>query len=116
MVDILRLLMPMLSAGKDEYGKDVVPPLALSADRVMENRPFISTAPIFQLPYEIISVVLAQIDSDSLGNLALVNSDCRQLARSRQFASVRFDYSDATLELISLLLEEKTLRDHSETI
>jgi hypothetical protein len=113
---IFDLLMPILSGSKDEYGKDVVPPLPLSVDRVMENRPFKSTAPLLQLASEILDIILSYVDSDSLGSLALVNSDCRQLARSRQFASVCFDYSDATLALISLLLDEKASRNQSNNI
>jgi hypothetical protein len=116
MDSILDLLMPMLRGSKDEYGKDVVPPLPLSVDRVMENRPFKSTAPLLQLASEILGIILSYVDSDSLGSLALVNSDCRQLARSRQFASVCFDYSDATLALISLLLDEKASRNQSGNI
>jgi hypothetical protein len=110
-MDILDLLMPVFRGSKDEYGKDIVPPLPLSVERVMENRPFKSTAPLLQLASEILGIILSYVDSDSLGSLALVNSDCRQLARSRQFASVCFDYSNATLGLISLLLHEKTSRN-----
>lgn len=115
-MDIFDVLMPMLSGSKDEYGKDIVPPLPLSVDRVMENRPFMSTAPLLQLASEVLAIILSYVDSDSLGNLALVNSDCRQLARSRQFASVCFDYSDAAQDLISLLLEEKFLRERSNNV
>jgi hypothetical protein len=110
-MDILDLLMPVFSGSKDEYGKDIVPPLPLSVDRVMENRPFKSTAPLLQLASEILGIILSYVDSNSLGSLALVNSDCRQLARSRQFASVCFDYSNTTLGLILLLLHEKASRN-----
>ena len=113
MLNILGLFMPMLSGGKDEYGKDVVPPLPLSVDRVMENRPLKSTAPLLRLPYEVLGNILSNVDPGSLGDLALVNSDCRQLARSRQFSSICFDYSDSTLALISLLLQEKMSRTRS---
>ncbi|KUJ12900.1 uncharacterized protein LY89DRAFT_687830 [Mollisia scopiformis] len=110
-MEVFNLLAPTLSGTKDEYGKDFVPPLPLSVDRVMENRPFKSPAPLLQLAPEILGIILSHIDSDSLSSLALVNSDCRQLARSRQFASVCFDYSDASLDLISLLLDEKASRN-----
>ena len=112
-MDILDLLVPILRGSKDEYGKDLVPPLPIAIDRVMENQPFKSTAPIFQLPSDVLSIVLSHVDSNSLGNLALVNSDCRQLARSRQFASVCFDYGRTASELISVLLQEKALRNLS---
>lgn len=113
MLNILGLFMPMLSGGEDEYGKDVVPPLPLSVDRVMENRPLKFTATLLWLPYEVLGNILSNVDPDSLGDLALVNSDCRQLARSRQFSSIYFDYSDSTVALIALLLQDKMSRNRS---
>lgn len=115
-MDILDLFMPTLSGVNDEYGKDVDPPLPLYIDRVMENRAFKSTAPLLQLTSDVLAIILSFVDWDSLGNLALVNSDCRQLARSRQFANVCLDFSDATLNLIILLLKEGTLRDRSNNV
>lgn len=38
-----------------------------------------------------------------MASLALVNRDCRQLARSRQFASIQLDYSDSSFALITAL-------------
>lgn len=104
--EILDLLMPMLSGGKDEYGKDVVPPLPLSFDRVNEAQPPASTAPLFRLPVEIIGEVLQYVPQASLARVALVNRDFRQLARSRQFASIQLDYSDISLDLVETLLAE----------
>ena len=104
--EILDLLMPMLSGGKDEYGKDVVPPLPLSFDRVNEAQPPASTAPLFRLPVEIIGEVLQYVSQASLASVALVNRDFRQLARSRQFASIQLDYSDISLDLVETLLAE----------
>jgi hypothetical protein len=115
-MDILDLFMPMFHGSKDEYGKDIDPALPLSIDRAMENRPFKSTAPLLQLASDVLVIILSYVDSDSLSSLALVNSDCRQLARSRQFSNVCFDYSYAASGLISLLLEEKALRDRSNNI
>lgn len=104
--DIMELLMPMFSGTKDDYEKDTVPPLPLSFDRVMEGRLPTSTALLFQLPSEILPLILRYLDPSALANLALVNSDCRQLARSRQFTSIQLDYSNACFGLIQLLLNE----------
>lgn len=104
--EILDLLMPMLSGQKDAYGKDVVPPLPLSFDRVNGAQPPTSTAPLFRLPVEIIGEVLQYVPPASLARVALVNRDFRQLARSRQFASVHLDYSDISLELVEKLVGE----------
>lgn len=46
--DVLDLLMPAFSGEtKDDYGKDVDPPLPLSFDRVNEGRPPKSNALLF---------------------------------------------------------------------
>jgi hypothetical protein len=115
-MDILDLFMPMLRGSKDEYGRDIDPPLPLYIDRAMENRPFKSTSPLLQLPSDVLVIILSYVDSDSLGSLALVNSDCRQLARSRKFSNFCFDYSYAASGLLSLLVEEKATRDRSNNI
>ncbi|KAL2012916.1 hypothetical protein VTN00DRAFT_441 [Thermoascus crustaceus] len=86
------LLMPIHGGDKDEYGKDVVP-LPLSFDKVNEGRPPSSRSLLFQLPMELLREILQRVPADSLASLALVNRDCRQLARSRQFAS-RLDWED----------------------
>lgn len=104
--DVLGLLMPTFSGSKDRFGLESVPPLPLSFDRVNDGRPPASTAPLFKIPLEILNLINLHVPSTSLASFALVNRDCRQLARSRQFASVRFDYSDASLDLLKLLETE----------
>lgn len=104
--EILDVLTTMLSGQKDDYGKEQVPPLPLSFDRVNEGRPPCSTAPLLNLPSEILGIILEHIASDSLASLALVNRDCLQLARSRQFASVQLDYSISSSKLIEKLIAE----------
>lgn len=79
--EILDLLMPTFSGHKDEYGKDVAPPLPLSFDRVNEGEPPASTAPLFRFPVEVIGEILKHIPQTSLARIALVNRDFRQLAR-----------------------------------
>lgn len=111
--EILNLLMTMFSGTKDEYGKEVVPPLPLSFDRVNEGRPPCSTAQLFRLPFEVLAVILQHIPSGSLASFAMVNRDCRQLARSRQFASIHLNYSQHTFSLLLLLMDEKYERAKS---
>src|SRR4051812_1186865 len=97
--DISGLLLPMFSGGRDEYGQEIVPPAPLAFDRVNEGRAPKSNCPLLKLPLEVLGYISGYVPRDSLAAFALVNTDCRQLARSRQFASVLLDYSDASLGL-----------------
>jgi len=74
----------------------------------MESRPPTST--LCHLPDEILAMILSYLDPADLAKLAFVNSDCRQLARSKQFSSVIFDYSEQCWSLISYLALEARLR------
>lgn len=100
----------MLSATKDDYGSELVPPLPLSFDRVNEGRHPVSLAPLFQLPLEVLSIIIHHVEPASLAALARVSRDCRQLARSRQFASIQLDYSDSSLDLLEKLMSESVER------
>jgi F-box domain len=102
--------MPTFTGNTDQYGKDVVPPLPVSFDRSMEGRSPSTAAPLFKLPYEILSMILQFVDHPSLSSLALVNSDCRQMARSAQFHSVCFNYSPQSWQLLQLLSNESKER------
>lgn len=108
--DILDLMMPMFSGVKDEFGKELVPPLPLLFDRVSEGRKPVSESRLWTIPLEVLALVVQMVPEESLASLALVNSDCRQLARSRQFASLHFDYSDQALAIIDKLQREGTER------
>ena len=110
--DVLDLMMPMFSGQKDEYGKELVPPLPLWFDRVSEWRKPVSKTRPLNVPMEVLALVVQKVPETSLASLALVNSDCRQLARARQFASLHFDYSDRTLAIIDKLKEEATQRSN----
>ena len=55
---ILDLLIPILRGTKDDYGKEIVPPLPLSFERVNEGRPPLSAAPLLNLPFEILGSIL----------------------------------------------------------
>src|SRR5437016_121963 len=93
----------------DRWGKsmkDPVPPPPLAFDRVMEGRAPTSDSALFKLPVEILGHILEFVDPSSLSSLALVNRDCRQLARSRQFAAVHLDYSPSSVALIHFLVSE----------
>ncbi|KAL8778701.1 MAG: hypothetical protein Q9213_007288 [Squamulea squamosa] len=103
---ILDLMMPMFSGSKDEFGREVVPPRPLTFDRISEGRLPASNAKLLYLPTEILALVVEAIPQGSLGPFALVNSDCRQLARSRQFASLLFDYSFQTWNILQKLGKE----------
>lgn len=111
--NILDLMMPMFSGTKDDFGSGIVPPLPLLFDRVSEGRDMISQAPLLRLPLEIVALILRHLPPSALASLAFVNSDCRQLARSRQFASIHFDYSDRTMGLINQLQKEAAERQAS---
>ncbi|KAM0257929.1 hypothetical protein ACHAQJ_004087 [Trichoderma viride] len=60
------------------------------------------------MPAEILAdiVDLLADDKPALASLALVNSDCRYLARSRQFAEIHFDYSHQAYQLFRHLVTE----------
>ncbi|KAK2796322.1 hypothetical protein FQN50_009613 [Emmonsiellopsis sp. PD_5] len=105
-----------LSIARDDYGKDLMRPLPLSLDRVNGGRAHRSSSRLLMLPVELLYCILSHIPDDSLASLALVNSDCRQLARSRQFASVCLNYSDASWNLVKLMLSESSDTLHKDHI
>ena len=82
----------------------------VSFDHALEHRHSTSASALFNLPVEILGLILEFVESSSLATLALVNSDCRQLARSRQFVDVRLDYSHASEALVRMLLSETNER------
>ena len=110
--DILDLMMPIFSGTKDDFGKELIPPLPLLFDRICEGREPVSRSNLFRLPLEVLALVVQNVPEASLASLALVNTDCRQLARARQFRSVRLDYSDHALAFIHKLQEEATERSN----
>lgn len=81
----------------------MIPLLPLSFDRVNNGRPPKSKSPLFQLPTEVLGLILQHVEVDSLASLALVDLDCCLLARSRQFASIKLDYSSSSSELVEHL-------------
>ncbi|KAH7006922.1 hypothetical protein EDB80DRAFT_717979 [Ilyonectria destructans] len=107
--DVSSLMMGMFSGiEKDEFGREQHARRPLLLDTVMEGRNRVSRSRLLQLPAEILADVVDLLTDDkaALASLALVNSDCRQLARSGQFAEIRFDYSRHTQELVLELARE----------
>ncbi|EEU43467.1 uncharacterized protein NECHADRAFT_82786 [Fusarium vanettenii 77-13-4] len=94
----------------DQYGKDRDKKRPLLLDAVMgsQERASRSSSRLLQMPAEILAEIVNLLgDSKSaLANLALVNSDCRQLARTSQFAEVTFDYSARSKGLFAHLAKE----------
>lgn len=66
----------------------------------------ISRFPLFKLSEEAVGGILSYLTGADLAALALVDKDCRQLARTRQFRSVWLNFSTASMELLNLLLKE----------
>ncbi|KAF3808683.1 hypothetical protein GCG54_00006551 [Colletotrichum gloeosporioides] len=105
---ISSVMMGNLSGGPEAFGKETEARLPLLFTKVMEAPPAASQSLLFRLPPEILGDIMDLIadDKPSLASLALVNSDCRQLARPSQFAMVTFDYSPASHQLAKLLSSE----------
>jgi hypothetical protein len=99
------LFMP-IEIQRDDYRNYIESVTPLTIDRLMEGRALKSKANLLRLPVELIGEVMKHIPSQSLPTFALVNSDCRQLARSRQFVEIRFDYSGKSLHLLHTLFYE----------
>ncbi|KAK3362201.1 hypothetical protein B0T24DRAFT_690963 [Lasiosphaeria ovina] len=65
-------------------------------------------SPLFDLPVDILGDIIDLLarDKATLASLALVNSDCRQLARSYQFAEVRLGFNERSVQLLYRLIDE----------
>ena len=79
-------------------------------DRVNEGKAPVSETLLFRVPLEITGQILECLPRSSLASLALTCRDCRQPARSRQFASINLDYSGNSLALIKKLVAEVAIR------
>ncbi|KAM7215127.1 hypothetical protein V8F06_009445 [Rhypophila decipiens] len=107
--DVSELMISSFSGNEnDTFGKDKDARLPLLLPKVMEGRPIKSTSLLCRLLPEILGDIMDLIagDKSTLSALALVNSDCRQLARSCQFADVCFDYSPNSRLLLLQLTKE----------
>ncbi|ORY56661.1 uncharacterized protein BCR38DRAFT_402313 [Pseudomassariella vexata] len=112
--DISSLMMGTFrGTGRDDFGRERDKRRPLLLDRVMGDQPRVSRCRLLQLPAELLGdiVDLLADNKPALASLALVNSDCRQWARSCQFAEVRFDYGPQTREIILQLARETISRN-----
>ncbi|RYP76361.1 hypothetical protein DL771_001800 [Monosporascus sp. 5C6A] len=109
------MITPLSGIQNDQFGKENNVRLPLLLDRVMEGRARKSESRLLQLPAELLGDIADELadDKPTLASLALVNSDCRQLARSCQFAEVCFDYSPQAIGLLHKLLDECLERQNS---
>ncbi|MCJ1434204.1 hypothetical protein MMC27_003571 [Xylographa pallens] len=94
----------------NDFVKYCMPPLPLSFDRVNEGLPAVSDCPLFNIPIEILGLILQNVTEESLPRLSLVSKNCLQLTRSRQFATVHLQYSDTSRKLVTKLLAEGSER------
>lgn len=88
----------------------------VSFNRVIEGSSTASTSSIlFTIPTEILELIIGHVASDKshLASLALVNSACRQLARSCQFNSIVLDYGSTATKVLAILLKEAAQRYRS---
>jgi hypothetical protein len=115
--DVSSLMIGTFSGtGRDDFGKDAGTRRCLLLDIVMQGRKRESGCRLFQMPAEILAdiVDLLADDKSTLASLALVNSDCRCLARSCQFAEIHFDYSIRS-QMLLLHLAKEALRKPDPT-
>ncbi|KAL6859280.1 hypothetical protein J3F83DRAFT_339306 [Trichoderma novae-zelandiae] len=111
--DVSTLMMALFGGSeKNEFGKEKGARLPLLLPKTMEGRPIASKSLLFSLPPEILGDIMDLLvdDKAALSALALVNSDCRQLARSCQFADICFDYGQRSTELLLHLFDEASTR------
>jgi hypothetical protein len=108
--DLKGLLMPTFKGLNDNFGREVEAPIPLAYDRINEGQPFTSNFLLSRLPIELVWYIIRLVPQGDLSSLALVNRDCRQLARSRQFACVKLDYSDAAIGILDVLVKEHNER------
>ncbi|KAF4451658.1 hypothetical protein F53441_5337 [Fusarium austroafricanum] len=109
----VRSLLRVETGESDEFGKEQSKARSLLLDTVAEGRTRASRCKLLQMPAEILADIVDFLadDKPALASLALLNSDCRQLARCCQFAEICFDYSlEAQSLFLSLVRETLTKR------
>ncbi len=99
---------------------DMKSPSPLAFDRVMKGTGVAAhNSPLFKISTEILTIIFSYLfTSDStLASLALVNSDCRQLARSCQFWTLKFDATPRSESILGILqrdaVERRQNRGHA---
>lgn len=89
----------------------------LGFHRVMERNPIAAhDSPLFNCPTEVLADIVDHLGADpkDFASLALVNSDCRQLARSWQFCKITMDSTPRAEAILALLLLEADLRQQNK--
>ena len=111
---VTRPLSPVVSLLEICYPAKSTVLLPLSFGRVNDGRPVTSQTLLFRLPIELVEEVVTYLDTADLRSLALVDRDCRQLARARLFTSVTLEYSDEKWTLLDELShhEARSRRDN----
>lgn len=95
---------------------DIKNPPPLAFDKLLEGRSISAyDSSLFKLPLEILTYIARQLPTSKtdLASLALVNTDCRQLARSCQFRTIKFDGSRSSEDLLGLLWREAVERSQN---
>lgn len=82
----------------------------LLLDRICPSKEIAANS-LLRLPLEIIGKVVRQLHRTDVPNLALVSSDCRQLARSRQFVRFKLDYDSVSHKLLDKIIAEHSCEE-----
>jgi hypothetical protein len=110
------LLIGMFSGMTDEYDQDSVHLGPLPFNIVLQGQTAASSASLFSLSSELLTAIISHIQPASLDNLALVNSHCGQLVRSRRFASIWLNFGPRSMQLLQWLCHEAKERSRHNRI
>ena len=70
------------------------------------NLTFTTHSPLINLPIEVLNIIIQYLPEHGLGGLALANSDCRQIARTRQFCKIKLEFSENNEALLQHIVKE----------
>ncbi|KAF7865707.1 hypothetical protein EAF04_005873 [Stromatinia cepivora] len=102
------------------YGdlRSVLHPVPLPLGCALENRPLTTESKeskvLFKSPFGFLQAILNSLGPKDLANFALVNRECRQLARSRQFTAVHIDLNSRSWDIVQILCYERLERAKSD--
>lgn len=88
------------------HGNLFEPSGSVLLDRASRGQRPVSTAPLFSIPMEMLNMIMAQVEVETVEVLALINSDFRQLARSGQFVDFKFDGSHRRKTMLQTMCEQ----------
>ena len=95
----------------DDLFPEIAFPSCFSFDRVTNGISSSSDTRLLDLPVEIIGNISRYFSSTDLASLALVNSDCRELARSHQLEDLVLNYHKASSQVLGKLCTEVQRRE-----